>query len=134
MTCERVLDHGNTQHLPVFDTLPDEFKDVLACWVGCHLKASFREPTFSIKGIRMKLKTLKNIQIVAVVAASMLLMACNSKTTAPQSLLANSANSNYSDASRAKDIPNLVDHYGVTPAQSVVFSKNSDESIKDFSY
>jgi hypothetical protein len=82
----------------------------------------------------MKLKTIKSIQMLAIVSTSIVLMACNSKTTAPLSLLANSANSNYSDASRAKDIPNRVDNYGVTPAQNVVFINNSDESIKDFSY
>lgn len=82
----------------------------------------------------MKLKTYKSIQIFMVVSSSVLLMACNSKTTAPLSLIPSSANSNYSETYRVNDNPNLVDNYGVTPAQNVIFSKIADTQTKDFSY
>lgn len=82
----------------------------------------------------MKLKAYKSIQIFMVVSSSVLLMACNSKTTAPLSLISSSANSNYSETYRVSDNPNLVDNYGVTPAQNVIFSKIADAQTKDFSY
>lgn len=82
----------------------------------------------------MKLKSFKSLQIMVVVSVSVLMMACNSKTIAPLSLMPYSVNSNFSDADQAKDNSNLVDNYGVTPANSVAFSKNSDEQTKDFSY
>jgi hypothetical protein len=107
---------------------------VRALWIGCHLKASFCKPTYLTKGFSMKLKTYNPIQIFMVVSSSVLLMACNSKTTAPLSLLFSSASSNSSETHRVNDKPNLVDNYGVTPAHNVIFSKIADEQTKDFSY
>jgi hypothetical protein len=82
----------------------------------------------------MKLKSFKAIHFFVVVSSSVLLMACNSKTTAPLSLMSSSANIEFNEAHQAKDNSNLVENYGVKPAHSVSFSKNADEQTKDFSY
>jgi hypothetical protein len=86
-------------------------------------------------GTTMKLKSFKTIQVLyVVVSASALMVACNSKTTAPLGLMSSTSNANFNEETKAAKDASLIENYGVSRAQSVIFTKDSDEQVKDYAY
>jgi hypothetical protein len=82
----------------------------------------------------MKLKSFKTIQIMyVVVSATALITACHTKVTEPLKITSGQG-AGMNQTVVSSDNATTLDNYGVPQAQSVLFSKNADDTSLDFTY